>query len=66
MNYAIQLLQAALDEELRSAATAKEMTHGNGFHFDNATMKAFDESRALAQKRIPELQEALEKINGKK
>jgi hypothetical protein len=61
-NYALELLQNALNEELRYLATANEVTRGNGFRFNNATMKAFDTSKYLAEKRIPDLQDAIDKL----
>lgn len=60
-NYAVQLLQEALRVELIAKETASQFK-GIGFQMDNMTIKAFDESRRLANERIPQLMDALEKI----
>jgi len=61
-NYAVELLQNALNEELRHLATANEITAGNGFKFNNQTINAFSTSKRLAEERIPQLENALKKI----
>ncbi|HWY11951.1 MAG TPA: hypothetical protein VN026_11530 [Bacteroidia bacterium] len=65
MEYAIQLLQSALNDELRALASANELTAGNGFRFNNETLKAFESSRELAKERIPQLQKAITLIHKK-
>jgi hypothetical protein len=59
MKYAIDLLQRDLNIELRSLAAATEFTKGNGFSMSKATQEAFDESKRLAEQRIPQLEKAI-------
>ncbi len=62
MNYAKQLLQSALNSEIRAKVSAQELTAGNGFRFNQATHEAFGESLRLAEERIPQLDEAIRAI----
>lgn len=63
MEYVINLIQSHLNEELRQLQISKEITAGNGMRFSKETMAAFDESRRLAEERIPQLKLALERIS---
>lgn len=58
-NYALKILKESLNNELRYLASAKEITSGNGFKFDNITMNAFNESKRVAEERIPDLIKAI-------
>jgi bacterioferritin (cytochrome b1) len=60
MKYVLEILKRDLNEELRAKAVSKEVTAGNGFHFNNQTMEAFMESSRLADERIPQLEKAIE------
>lgn len=66
-NYAIYILQNALRDEIISNTDA--VNYGLGTHaYDDIagsepTERAFRESKIIAEKRIPELVNALEKLN---
>ena len=63
MEYVIQLLQRDLNKELIALEVAKDLTKGKGFSMDRVTMDACDESKRLAEERIPQLKQALKKIS---
>ena len=65
MEYVLKILQDNLNSELRALATANEVINGNGFRLSDATMLAFLESKKLANERIPQLTEAIEKLKQK-
>ena len=62
MEYVKQLLQTELNKELIALETSSSITSGGGFRINNAAMKAFAESRRLAEERIPQLEKALKTI----
>lgn len=67
MNYAIELLETALRNEILAQNDALNYFLG-GHAYDNktgseATSKAFRESQRLAEERIPQLQSAIAKLN---
>lgn len=68
-NYALWLLKNALRDEITYRQQACEVLDGNEpRHFNNsaASLDAFSESLILADSRIPELIDAIKKIEGSK
>jgi hypothetical protein len=61
-NYALYLLEEALRKELIYEETANQMTQGQGFRMNRPSLEAFRQSKIIAQKRIPELTEAINKL----
>jgi hypothetical protein len=63
MDYALNLLQSKLDNELKELEIANQMLKGKGFTMNPDTQKAFERSRDIAYTRIDELYNAIKKIN---
>ena len=66
-NYAIKLLQDALDKEFiyhsQALAFVNGLSHGAKSGYLNQTEQAFRTSLDIADKRIPQLQNAIDKLN---
>ena len=66
MNYALQILQSSLNDELKAKADADDYIEGiRGVesYYQKDTIEAFKESRRLAIERIPQLRDAIARIN---
>ena len=62
MEYIVNMLQSKLNEELRQREIACQMLERKGFVMGESTTNAFNESRRIADERIPQLVKALEII----
>jgi hypothetical protein len=63
MKYAIDILKEHLKNERQARGQAKEWLRGSGIDGRNKDdVRAFEESLSLAQKRIPQLEEAIETL----
>lgn len=63
MKYAIDLLKENLKNERQARGHAKQWLRGSGNHVRDADdIRAFEESLSLAEKRIPQLEDAIETL----
>ncbi len=60
MDYVLNNLQESLDNEYKALAVAESMTVDGAVAISNVTEKAFQESKRLANERIPQLEKAIE------
>lgn len=66
MKYAIEILKEHLKNERQARGHAKEWLRGSGIDGRNRDdVRAFEESLSLAQKRIPQLEDAIETLGAK-
>lgn len=61
-NYALELLRNALRDELIAREQGSQIMNGSMGYYNDSGRQAFIESYALAEERIPQLEDAIKKV----